>query len=75
MMRLNLASHDSKGTLLFKIWHGRLHLFDQKYSKPVKLWNIITISISIYFKMLFISLMAKLNYSSLQCHITLQKSF
>ncbi len=63
----------------------RLYLFDQKEKKAVILWNIIAISdiilfpILIYFKISFISVtqcwIFISHYSSLQCHMILQKSF
>ncbi len=52
----------------------RLHLIEHKYSKSIILWNT-----TIHFFIIIIPAMAKLNcqhhYSSLQCHMILQKSF
>ncbi len=44
-----------------------LKVFDQQYSKTMILWNIITIEL--------FSVQLYSNYSSLQCHMILQKSF
>ncbi len=64
----------------FNVEVSSAHFFDQKCSTNSKImkyyYNLKELfSISIYFKMSFIAVIKAVFYSSLQCHMILQKSF